>query len=97
MHHRNFTYIQAFSVYSLSAPPYNNVHVNVSGLHPGIRISVLHVSTVPIVAVVKEQRTKTDQPDFPNRQTPCSNYQKIAGGLSAVNAFDTQMCYLISL
>ena len=87
---------------------YRNVHTNLYGLHSGRRIfditpptllSVSHInmSTVPIVAVGKEWRTKMGQSGFLNRQTPYSNYLEVAGGLSAVNAFGTQLRDLINL
>ena len=47
--------------------------------------------TVPIVAAGKEQRTKMGRPGFLIRQTPYSNYLEVAGGLSAVSAFGTQL------
>ena len=69
--HRNNTYIQTFPVYSLSVPQYYYaqyyyVHTNVSGLRSERRIfditpptlSVSHISTVPIVVVGNERRTK---------------------------------------
>ena len=60
--------------------------------------SVSDMSTVPIVAVGKKWRTKMGQPcSLNNRQTPYSNYLEVAGGLSAVNAFSTQLCDRIDL
>ena len=98
-------YIHTVPAYSLSVPQYYNVHTNVSGLHSGRRIlditpptlSISHTSTVPIVAVGKKWRTNMDHSGFLNRQTPYSNYFEVAGGLSAVNAFGTQLRDLIDV
>ena len=67
-------------LYCLSVRPYYYVHINVSGLHSKRHIilditppilPVSHMSTVPIVAAVgNERRTKVGQSDFLSRQNP---------------------------
>ena len=54
------------------------------------------MSTVPIVTVGKERRTKMGQSGFLNRQTSYSNYLEVAGGLSAVKAFGTHLRDLVN-
>ena len=89
LYHSITTYIQTFLVYT-QGDAYWILRLR----HCLYRI---HASTVPIVAVGKKWRTNMDQSGFLNRQTPYSNYFEVAGGLSAVNAFGTQVCDLIDL
>ena len=89
LYHSITTYIQTVPVYTQG-----DVYWILRLRHCLYRI---HTSTVPIVAVGKKWCTNMDQSGFLNRQTPYSNYFEVAGGLSAVNAFGTQLRDVINL